>query len=122
MKGFVASLILLVALLGGIVANYFYINKVADTLNEQLDSLPAVGEDGCEEEVKRLLDYWETQMDMVGLSVSFTTVDRVNEQVTVLLACAACNDVYGYQTALALLRDAIGDMRRLETFSIGNLL
>ena len=40
----------------------------------------------------------------------------------VLSACAACGDLFGYRSALALLQDAIGDVRRLEKISIENLL
>ena len=122
MKGFVAALILAAVLLGGITGNYIYINRVADRMNERLEKLPDVTNDACVTAVKELLEYWGAHADTVCLSVAFNTVDRVNEQATTLLACAECGDVYGYQTALALLRDSIGDMRRLEAFSIGNLL
>ena len=116
MKGFVAALILAAVLLGGITGNYIYINRVADRMNERLEKLPDITNDACVTAVKELLEYWDAHADTVCLSVAFNTVDRVNEQATTLLACAECGDVYGYQTALALLRDAIGDMRRLEAF------
>lgn len=122
MKGFVAALILAAALLGSIAGNYIYINQVADRMNERLEKLPDLTNRGCVPAVKELLEYWEAHIDTVCLSVAFNTVDRVTEQATTLLVCAECDDLYGYRTALALLRDAVGDMRRLECFSIGNLL
>ena len=122
MKGTMISLVLLVVLLGGTTANYFYINHVADRLGEQLECLPNVGASNSIAAIQALLEYWEKQEDIVCLSVEFNTLDRVNEYAATLLACAECGDVYGYQTALTLLRDAIGDLRRLESFSIGNLL
>ena len=122
MKGVVAALILATLLLGGITCNFVYINRVADRLNECLEKLPDIGDSRCVSAIQELLEYWDAHEDMVCLSVEFNTLDRVNEYAATLLACAECGDVYGYQTALTLLRDAIGDLRRLEAFSIGNLL
>ena len=121
MKSFWISIILLIATLIGVGANYFYINGVADELNARLDAIPAIGDPDCLDATQDLMDYWEAAIDTVNLSVGYTVVDRVSEQAVTLNACAACGDFYGFQTALALLRDAVGDMRRLERFSVGNL-
>lgn len=122
MKSFYISLLLFALMLGGIVANFIYINRVADEMTEMIDALPALSDPACLSASKNICDFWLEKADLVALSVSFGVVDRVSEQTTLLVGCAACHDVYGYQTALSLLKDAVGDMRRLERFSIGNLL
>lgn len=122
MKSFYISLTLFAIMLGGIVANFAYINRTADKLTEMVDALPALSDPTCQEASQDVCDFWLEQADLVALSVSYTVVDRVSEQAALLVGCAACHDIYGYQTALSLLKDAIGDMRRLERFSIGNLL
>ena len=122
MKSFWISMILLVAMLIGVGVNFFYINGVADELYRRIDAIPAITDPNCINATQELTSYWETVIDAVNLSVGYTVVDRVSEQTVTLNACAACGDFYGFQTALALLRDAVGDMRRLERFSIGNLL
>ncbi|MBQ7347310.1 MAG: hypothetical protein IJW55_05075 [Clostridia bacterium] len=91
-------------------------------MNALLDALPDAGDTHCAESAAKICDYWEARVDTVGLSVGYTVVDRVSEQAATVLACANCGDLYGLRTAVALLRDALGDMRRLEEFSIGNLL
>ena len=121
MKSFWISLVLLAGLVTAITVNYFYINRVANEMETQLDALVDIGNETCAEESRAILDYWEARVDLVGLSVSYPIVDRVSEQTVTLVACAECGDLYGFRTALALLRDAVGDMRRLEKFSIGNL-
>ena len=121
MKSFWISMALLIAMLIGIAVNYIYINDVSDTLYERLDALPDVRDPSCTTAAEELCAYWESVVDTVNLSVGYTVVDRVSEQAVTLAACAACGDFYGFRTALALLRDAVGDMRRLERFSIGNL-
>ncbi len=122
MRSFAVSILLLLVMLGGIGYNYIYINRVADEMCAQIDALPEIDAEDCPAQAAELAEYWEKHADTVGLSVGYTVVDRVSEQAATLSACAACGDVFGYHTALALLRDAVGDMRRLESFGIGNLL
>ena len=122
MKSFWIAMLLLGVTLVGIGINYIYINEVSDTLYQRIETIPSIDDPTCINAAKELCSYWESHVDTVGLSVGYTVVDRVSEQSVALAACAACKDFYGFQTALALLRDAIGDMRRLEQFSIGNLL
>lgn len=121
MKAFFVSIVLLILLLGAITCNYCYINRTADRLEAALDAIPDVGNAGCAEAARGFLADWEESVDLIGLSVSYPIVDRVSEQAVTLVACAECGDLYGFRTALALLRDAVGDMRRLEKFSLGNL-
>ena len=121
MRVFWVSLILAGLMLAGIGINYIYINDVSDELYRQLDAMPDAEAPNCIMAANALCEYWEKHVDIVGLSVSYTIVDRLSEQAATLVACAECGDFYGFRTALALTRDAVGDMRRLETFSIGNL-
>ena len=121
MKAFWISIALFTLLLGAIVCNYCFINRVASRLERALDAMPDVHSASCAEATRAFLAEWEKSVDLVGLSVSYPIVDRVSEQAITLVACAECGDLYGYRTALALLRDAVGDMRRLEKFSLENL-
>jgi hypothetical protein len=121
MRAFWISIVLLFVLLGAIVCNYCFINRVANRLEQALDAMPDIESTDCAEATRAFLADWEESIDLVGLSVSYPIVDRVSEQAITLVACAECGDLYGYRTALALLRDALGDMRRLEKFSLGNL-
>ena len=122
MKSFLISLLLLLLLLCGIAGNAIYINHVANDMSRMTEALPDIGEEGCVEAAASLRDYWERNVPYVGLSVGYPVTDRVSEQAAVLSACAACGDLFGYRSALALLQDAIGDVRRLEKLSIENLL
>lgn len=121
MKAFGVSIALLLLLSGAITCNYFYINRTADQLESALDTIPDIGDPRCLDAAQELLRDWEERVDWVGLSVSYPIVDRVSEQTVTLVACAECGDLYGFRTAMALLRDAVSDMRRLEKISLGNL-
>lgn len=122
MKMFWITAALLLAALICVTVNYIYINEVCDTLIEQIETLPDVSDDDCLPSVKCIADYWNERVDYAGLSASYVITDRISEQTETLVACAECGDLFGFRTALALLRDAVGDLRRLEAFTIGNIL
>lgn len=122
MKSFYISLILLALLAVGIVWNCIYINDVFSSMNALLDAVPDLTDPNCTAACNRLAEKWEKHTDTVCLSVCFSVLDRVSEEVDLLCASAACGDRYGFEAARAMLRDALEDMRRLEEFSIGNLL
>ena len=122
MKSFVITAILLLVLIGALAVNHIYIKEVFGAMNTALDALPDVREEDCPARAAALQGYWEEQVEWVSLSVSYTIVDRICEHAATLVACAECGDLYGYRTALSLLRDAVGDMMRFEAPSISALL
>ena len=121
MRALILVISLIMLLTGALTVNYIYINDVSQRLLDAIDALPPPEDEDCTEALHALIDYWESHIDTVSLSVSYLISDRVSEQALTLSACAASGNRDGYFTALALLRDAVNDMRRLERFSIGNL-
>ena len=122
MKSFLITTLLLGIMLAGVVSNHIYIKEVFQTMTDALSALPDINAPDCKEQAARLAEYWERQSELVSLSVSYTTVDRINEQMAVLLACAEQGDLFGYRSAHALLLDAVGDMMRFEKPTYGALL
>lgn len=122
MKILIASAILFALMLGGITWNAIYINKVATRLQDALEELPEIGTPDCAERARELLAYWEKHEPYVGLSVSFAVVDKLSEQAILLASCAESGDVFGFWSARSLLGDCIEDVRRLEQFTVANLL
>ncbi len=122
MRSFIATLLLLLLTLAATACNFSYINSTADTLQAQAEALPPPQSDESVAEIDRLEELWEKNVPLVSLTVDFLTVDRVTEQITLLKVCAVQQDLDGYFSALALLWDAVEDMRRLESFSPQNLL
>ncbi len=114
MKSFVISIILAVLMGGGIIVNGIYINDVGKKTEAMVEQLPEPTHPDCYAQAEALEQAWKKQSKTVHISVNHTLVDRIGEQLTTLVACAECGDVYGFYTARALLLDAIGDMKRLE--------
>lgn len=122
MKSFVATLLLLVAMLFGILFNALYINKVANEMTSMLNALPQIGHPDCVAATSALEEYWSRQVRTVDLSVNYSVVDRVTEQVALLSTCAKTGDLYGYYSALTLLRNALEDLAHTEKPGVWNIL
>ena len=121
MKSLIATLILCCLMILSAVANFVYVNHLADAMEELAATLPSVDEPMCVEKADELCRMWEKHSPIVGLTVGFLTVDKLSEHCQTLRSCAEAGDVYGYYSTLTLLRDSIDDVRRLEKFSIENL-
>ena len=122
MKSFIITLLLLAAMLAGIVTNALYINNVVTRMTERLDALPSPDHPDCAAQALALQEYWDKQVRFVDLSVNYSMVDRVSEQVALLSSCAQRGDLYGYYAATALLRDALEDLEHPEKLSFRSLL
>lgn len=114
MKGFVISIVLTLLMLAAIVGNVLYINKVETRINRMLDALPPFGDSACEEATRDMEAYWQKNLSFVVISVNYSTADRVSEHLAALVACSESGDRYGYYTSIALIRDAVGDITRME--------
>ena len=121
MKQVIAVMILFALVLIGVAWNACYVNGVASRIDRLLDDLPVLPNAESVAKANGIRQYWEQVLPTVGLSVSYTVVDRVSEQSVALAAYAEAEDPAGYRVSLALLHDAVGDMCRLEQFSIANL-
>lgn len=121
MKAFVAISIIFAAMIGCIVFNYLYINRVSDELTVMAYDIPAVGGDGRYAAVSRLDEYWQEHQNRVGLSVSFVELNRVSDAITSMKSYAASGEDADFECTRELLLNAIREMRRLEAFTIGNI-
>lgn len=109
-------------MIGAVVWNGLFVRSVTADLYARLDQLPDWDSADCPALAREIVEAWERQSPWIELSVSYAVADRVSEQAAALSAAATAGDAFGFRTALALLRDALGDMQRLERFSFGNIL
>ena len=86
------------------------------------DALPAIPD----ADTPGLLDGLEAQFNRyetgLSLSVSFPILDRVREQIAAARAYAVSGSDTDYAAALAVLREALNDLDRLERFSVRNIM
>ena len=122
MKSFLWSMFLFGLLLVVIVWNFIYVNRTAERLLDMIEALPSDPDDSALAPAEELSDFWHTRINSIGFSVGYTVLDRISEQAATLVSTTKYHDFFDYQLAKELLRDAVQDMRRLEQFSVGNLL
>ncbi len=115
MKSFVISLVLSILMVGGVVINCIYVNKVGCHIQDTAEQLPSPSDPVCLPMASELEEQWKKDAQWIHISVNHTIVDRIGEQASTLVACAKSGDLYGFCTARALLLDAIEDMQRLES-------
>ena len=119
MKTFYATLAAFSLLITLTVCNYFYINRVADTLLLKTRELPP-----CEDATaaaEALFDYWEECEPFVGLSVSYQYTAKMREHLLELKSAAEAGEATEFSQSRARLYGAIEGIRRLECFSIDSL-
>ena len=114
MKSFTVSVVLAALMALAIVANALYINNVGERAKNAILSLPDPADATCISATEKLEQDWKRYARQVHISVNHTLVDRIEEYLATLTACASCGDVYGFYTARALALDALRDMQRLE--------
>ena len=122
MKSFLLSMALFALMLFLIAWNFVYVNRTAEALLDMVDALPNDPDETALAPAEELSDFWHKRTDSIGFSVGYTVLDRISEQAATLVTTAKYHNFFDYQLAKELLRDAVRDMRRLEQFSVGNLL
>ena len=95
MKSLIATIILCSIMILAATANFIYVNNLADAMIEITDAIPSIDEPMCVQKASELYQIWKKHSPIIGLSVGFTTVDKLSEHCQTLLSCAEVGDVYG---------------------------
>ena len=75
-----------------------------------------------EERLDALLKYWEKVDNLVSISVSFYTIEDVSLLISAAKVYNQENDATQLHYTIEQLKMAIDNIKRLETFSIKNIL
>lgn len=112
----IASLTLVALLVLGTAMNFIYINNVGNTLTELTLSVES------SESAMELRDYWESQTRSVSVTVSNSAIERLTDAIDTLVCYAESARDDEPARSIALVLNAIDGMRRLECFSLSNIL
>ena len=121
MRTLVAVLIVFVMLCIAMTTNFLYINKTADELTELVNSL-SLDDTNCTYKINEIKNRWEKNSVIFSLSVSFKEIDYLGETLIALESTAKSKSELEFERCRLLLVDAIDGVRRLERFSIMNIL
>ena len=117
MKTFYVILPIFFLMLLLVLGNALYIRALTEELSAKVDGLPRVPTPHTADELGQLLAFWEEREALLGLSVSYSMIDRVTEEALRMQSAARVGDLFGYADARVLLLDALEDVGRPETFS-----
>jgi len=122
MKGCVIGGVVLAVVVVLVIVNALYVGRTVEELTSRLDALPKAPDGTATPlEIATLRELLESKEALLGLSVSYAVMDKVTEALRSLEAAAREGDVYQYGETLALLRDLIEDIGRLEKVEVRNL-
>ena len=123
MKGCVLGGAVLLAVILLVVCNAVYVERVEATLLEKLDALPDDPDSATTPaRVAALREHLESREALLGISVSYTVIDKATEALRSLESFAASGDTDQYRATLAVLPDMLDDIGRLERLSLKNIL
>lgn len=122
MKGFYITIALFLVLVISGILNFLFINNVYSEMNEMISD---ISESPCpenEEKIKRLSEYWEEANSIVGISVNFLSIDSVSNLIDSVYVYNEQGDDIQLSYSIELLINAVENIKRLEVFSIKNIL
>ena len=121
MRTLIISSAIFLALCVAMFLNYRYINETADELVFLTQSL-SLGEGDCISKIDEIEKKWKKSSSVFSLTVSFKDIDYLGETLLSLKSAAENENEVEFEKYKALFIDAIDGVRRLEKFSIINIL
>lgn len=120
MKSFVASLILILLLVGTVTVNSIYIRSICDEISDQTDELSESGYDG--EKVSRLLSFWNKHEKLVSLSVESDELKRMKDLISSLPTLKEETSSDEFIRACLLISDLCDELSSYERISFESIL
>lgn len=123
MRGALIAAVVLCLLVCLVVVNAVYVRRCVNDLRDMADALSLLPDEGAADAVGRMLDRLDREETLLGLSVSFTLIDRVRETAVSVRAYALDGqDAGAYLAARAALREIVDDLDRLEYVRLRNIM
>lgn len=123
MRAALIAALVLCLVVGLVIGNAVYVRRTVGDIRDMADSLPEAPDAEAANAVGRMIDRLDREEALLGLSVSFTLIDRVRELAVSLRAYAQDgSDAAAYTSAREMLRAAVDDLDRLEYVRLRNIM
>lgn len=120
MKSLIASLILLLLLIGAVSVNSAYVQSVCGDISELADELCESGYEN--EKVSRLLDLWKKNESLMSLSVEADELKRMNDLISSLPTLKEKTSSDEFVRACLLISDLCDELESYERISFESIL
>ena len=123
MKGCMLGGVVLLVVILLVICNAFFVTRTEASFLKDLAALPLIPDPTVTpSEVAAIRRRLEDKEAFLGISVSYTVIDKAAEALRSLEASAAVGDAEQYRATLATLIDMLDDIGRLERLSLKNIL
>ena len=122
MKAVTAAVCVLLAVLCLVTVNALWIRKTVADIRRVAEAMPDEASPDAEAGAALLKDMIDRHEALMGLSVSYTLMDKVRELAVSAGAFAQAGDTAAYRSARAVLLEAVDDLDRLERLDVRNLM
>ena len=123
MKGCLLAGVILLLVIGAVIINAIYIHHAADELMDMVQRLPIIPDpDETPPAIGKIRESLEKKVPILGITVTYTTIDRVSEALIALESYARTGDLRQYNATLSLLVDLIEELARSEKLTVDNIL
>lgn len=123
MKGCIVAAVVLALVIGAVAVNACFVRSVTRELLERVENLPeAPNPLETPTAIGAIYDYFETKSALLGVTVPYTTIDRISETLLVLETHAKNKDILQYKATLTLLCDLVDELSRNERITAENIL
>ena len=121
MKTLTIVLAIFFALCTAMLLNFIYINESADELTHLTEEL-SFDDPSVAKKIEEIEKKWEKSSVIFSLTVNFKDIDYLGESLVALKSSARTRDKDEFERYRLLVIDAIDGVRRLERFSVMNIL
>ena len=118
MRSTLISIILFSLLLCGIIINGIYVHNVSSQLTQYADKLSPQNENTLSE----LEDYWSTNKNRLGISISGAYLDGVEKTIISMRSAYDEGDEVEFRKNIHLLRQSAETIKRSERISLDAIL
>ena len=122
MKGFFITLILFSILVAGGILNFFFIHGICNEMNQMISEISDTPSKENEEKIIKVHEHWEKSEKKVSISVSYITIDEIGKLIDAIDVYNRLSDKEQLSYYIALLKNAVENVRRLEQFSVKSIL
>lgn len=120
MKTFFVSISIFLLLISVIIMNSFYINRISEQLMSAAKKITAPNGDRSIA-LSDFSNLWHKNRNKISLSVNYVYIENIGERLAAVKAAHLRGDNDMFLHELAMLKEEIRELNRLERFSSINL-
>lgn len=120
MKAFAITCIIFTCLIIIIIVNFIYINNTADTLKELTEAILPYSDD-LNTRIAELDSFWKNNLIKIEISVNHSIINNISANIESIKSYSESGEKALLAREIALLKEGILELRRLERFKVSNI-